>query len=98
MAKHKDIEVKKKVRRVIDLSNLPSGKVTVDDVIATNDINELLAEVQEKRADIDALLVIWRNIDGTISYRSVKAVDALVVSMCEIVKQHRIQRSWLDED
>jgi hypothetical protein len=95
MAKNKNSEVKKKARRVVDLGRLPEGTLTVDDVIATNDINALLAEVQSKRADIDALLVAWRNPNGTISYRYVKATDTTVVAICEIVKQHCIQRSWL---
>jgi hypothetical protein len=98
MAKHKNSEVKKKTQRVVDLGRLPQGKVTVDDVIEANDINELLAEVQSKRANIDGLLVAWRNTNGTISYRYVKATDVTVVAICEIVKQHCIQRSWLSED
>jgi hypothetical protein len=98
MAKHKNSEVKKKTQRVVDLGRLPQGKVTVDDVIEANDINELLAEVQSKRANIDGLLVAWRSTNGTISYRYVKATDVTVVAICEIVKQHCIQRSWLSED
>ena len=98
MTKRKNVEVKKKARRVIDLGRLPASKVTVDDVIEANDINELLAEVQSKRASIDGLLVAWRNTDGRISYRYVKATDTTVVAICEIVKQHCIQQSWLRED
>jgi len=98
MTKRKNVEVKKKARRVIDLGRLPASKVTVDDVIEANDINELLAEVQSKRASIDGLLVAWRNTNGTISYRFVKATDTTVVAICEIVKQHCIQQSWLRED
>ena len=92
------VEVKKKACRVVNLGRLPQGTVTVDDVIEANDINDLLAEVQSKRASIDGLLIAWRNINGTISYRYVKATDTTVVAICEIVKQHCIQRSWLRED
>jgi hypothetical protein len=97
MAK-KNEKINKKARRVVDLRQLPQGKVTVDDVIATNDINELLAEIHEKRASIDGLLVIWRNVDGRISYRYVKISDYDLIGMCEVVKEHCIQESWLSED
>lgn len=98
MARQKDTKIKKKARRVVDLGRLPVGKVTVDDVIEANDINELLAEVQSKRASIDGLLVAWRDSNGMISYRYVKATDTTVVAICEIVKQHCIQQSWLREE
>jgi len=98
MAKNKNLEVKKKARRVVDLGRLPKGMVTVEDVIEANDINDILAEVQSLRASIDGLLVAWRNINSTISYRYVKATDVTIVAICEIVKQHCIQRSWLSED
>lgn len=98
LTNRKNVEFKKRARRVLDLGQLPQGRVTVDDVISTNDINAVMAEVQRKRAHIDALLVVWRNGNGTISYRYVKSTDTEVVAMCEIVKQHCIQRNWLDEE
>mgnify|MGYP001580826884 CR=1 FL=1 len=98
MAKQRNTEVKKHIRRVTDLGRLPASKVTVDDVIATGDINALLVEVQTRRADIDGILLAWRNGAGVISYRYVKCSDGEVITMCEIVKQHLVQKNWLHED
>lgn len=87
--------VRKTARRVGSLGKLPKSFVSVDDVIATNDINEILSEVHQKRSDIKSLLVIWANPDGRLSYRYVKCDDYRVISMCEIIKQHCIHEAWL---
>jgi len=97
MAKHKNVEVKKKARRIVNLGRLPKGKVTVDDVIATNDINEALAEVQERRAELDGLLIAWRLVDGTEGYRHVKMNDTDLIALCELIKHHAMHR-WTNED
>ena len=89
-------DTKKKAQRVTDLGQLPKGKLTVDDVIATNDINNLLDEIHSKRSKMTGLVAIWRDGKGSISYRYVKVSDSDVVAMCEIVKQHLIDMTYLD--
>lgn len=89
---------KRRLERITDLGNLPRGKVTVSDVIQTNDINEVLSEIHSKRASIEGLLVIWRNSNGTISYRYVKVDEINIIAMCDIVKQHCIQEGWLRDN
>ncbi len=88
----------KKTKRVLDLGKMPNGFVSVDDVIGTNDINDLLSMIEEKRADIDGIVVAWRERNsGAVCWRSAKATAIAIVAMCEIVKQHCIDLTWLEK-
>ena len=96
MAKRNNItRVKRVARRVEDLGKIPL-EATLDDVIAVSDISDVLAEIQKKRADIEALLTIWVNPNGTVSYRYAKCSGYTIIGLCDIVKQHCIQQGWLN--
>jgi len=78
---------------------LPKGKITVEDILANNELAEQLAELKEAldTGKVDGLLLAWVDTNGETHTRAAWPSWMELVGMLECFKQEIIEDCYWDD-
>ena len=75
-----------KTKNQIGLKPAKRKPLTVNDLLTKDDINTVVDDVLEKRADMSSLIVIYQDIDGKIRWNCSSIALSQFVFLLETVK------------
>jgi len=75
-----------KTKDQIELKSAKRKPLTVNDLLTKDDINTVVDDVLEKRADMSSLIVIYQDIDGKIRWNCSSIALSQFVFLLETVK------------
>ncbi len=74
------------MKKVRNLSKMPTRKVTIDDVLFRDDIDSVLSDINEDKEDFEELLVIALNKDDEVMWRHSGLKLSRIIYLMELVK------------
>ncbi len=73
-------------------------KVTVDDLFAQADVNNILKDLNAEKQDIKSLVIIQQNKEGLIAWRNSKMSLTHLTGLLEQVKVWTLTEDYDDDD
>lgn len=91
------MDLKKNFEFLSSVNRIGDDIKTVDDLLARDDVNQILSEMVKDKKDIKQMIVVWEDDQGVLGWRVSDMKMSKMIGMIEMMKMYAMMDNEYNE-